>query len=55
MITDLSERKTKVTKKKEKASIGGIGGFIRNYKGLAATSVVVAVLVHLLLLAGFGG
>ena len=55
MITDSSERETKVTKKKEKASSGGMGGFLRNYKGLAAKSVVVAVLVHLLLLVGFGG
>jgi len=55
MITDSSERETKVTKKKEKASAGGIGGFFRNYKSLAAKSVVVAVLVHLLLLVGFGG
>ena len=55
MITDSSERETKVTKKKEKASTGGMGGFLRNYKGLAAKSVVVAVLVHLLLLVGFGG
>ena len=55
MITDSSERETKVTKKKEKASIGGVGGFLRNYKGLAAKSIVVAVLVHLLLIVGFGG
>ena len=48
MITDSSERETKVTKKKEQASIGGVGGFLRNYKGLAAKSIVVAVLVHLL-------
>ena len=55
MITDSSERETKVTKKKEKASIGGVGGFLQNYKGLAAKSIVVAVLVHLLLIVGFGG
>ena len=55
MITDSSERETKVTKKKEKASSGGMGEFFRNYKSLAAKSVVVAVLVHLLLLVGFGG
>ena len=55
MITDSSERETKVTKKKEQASIGGVGGFLRNYKGLAAKSIVVAVLVHLLLIVGFGG
>ena len=54
MITDSSERETKVTKKKEKASSGGMGEFFRNYKSLAAKSVVVAVLVHLLLLVGFG-
>ena len=55
MITDSSEKEAKVTKKTEKASSGGMGGFLRNYKGLAAKSVVVAVLVHLLLLVGFGG
>ena len=55
MITDSSDKDAKVTKKKEKASSGGMGGFLRNYKGLAAKSVVVAVLVHLLLLVGFGG
>jgi hypothetical protein len=55
MITESSERETKVAKKTAKASSGGIGGFFRNYKSLAAKSVVVAVLVHLLLLVGFGG
>ena len=55
MITDSREKEAKATKKKEKAPITGMGGFLRNYKGLAAKSVVLAVLVHLLLLAGFGG
>ena len=55
MITESREREAKVTKNQEKASSGGMGGFLRNYKGLAAKSVVVAVLVHLLLLVGFGG
>ena len=54
MITDSSDKDAKVTKKKEKASSGGMGEFFRNYKSLAAKSVVVAVLVHLLLLVGFG-
>ena len=55
MIADSREKGARVTKKKEKALIGGMGGFFSNYKGLAAKSVVVAVLVHLLLLVGFGG